>query len=534
MSQKKEEGISLEQEQNVKKSSRKTVWIVALVAVAIIVVASISASALLKKNPKEEYFSAELKSAQFMTDVVKDRYSDEFAWAEEVKKKPSESTVELSAEFNDPSGFDSTGMQSIINSSSITLKNSLDPEKKEMAMELSANVAEMPIEDIKFYLTADKMMASLPFLDKFLQVNESDLGALLYELDPMTFTGEEEYKFETFFNQTVLSEEDKKHFQDTYLKMIYDELPEEAFTSKDEKVEVNGEEVKASKITLKLSEEKLKSIIEKVLTEMEKDEKLKDLIKQQASLDPVSYSAGDLTQILEDFETGIADVKKELKDFQIPNGLTSTLWIKDELVVKRDFSIEMGPSESELAKLTVTGTQSLTKEKQSFDYELGFKDDVDEGVVNITGDLSWKDKKADDKITIAVEDMELSYTGTEELKDGTREFDRSFAMKDPASMSNFELSWDGSSTYEKDQMNGEHHFALVGEGISSDIFQLNVNNDAKIVKSLDIDTDSKEVVDLGAMSAEEIQTYMMEEAMPQFQQWMMGFYGSLNNANTGF
>ncbi|MRH41375.1 hypothetical protein GH741_01650 [Aquibacillus halophilus] len=505
-----------------KSFSRKTIWII-VVAAIIVVGAGVSAAVLLNLNPKQQYFSAELESWNSMKEAAENRYGDELDWTEEIKESPNESTLELSAEYNDPSGFDSMGIQEIVNSSTITLKNSLDPTNKEMALDLSANFSGITIEDIRFYLTSEKMMASLPFLDKFLQVKESELGGMLHELDPANFTGEEEIDFDSFFNQSMLSEEDMEHLQDTYLKMIYDELPEDAFTSEDEAVDVNGETLDSTKITLDLSEEQLKNIIEKVLTTAETDEKLKEIIQQQSSF---SYPSDDVSQMLEDFDAGIAEAKKALNEAKIPNGLTSTLWVNDDLVVKRDFTIELGPSESELAEFTLAGTQLLQEENQNFDYTLGVNDGTMDNMVNLTGDLSWQDNMADDQIKISTSDMELVFTGTEELNDGTRDFDRTFSFVDQTSASTFELNWDGVSTYEQDQMNAEHNLSFVSEGMNESIFQLSINTDAKIVKSLDIDTDSMEVVDLGTMSAEEIDAYIQEEFTPQLQQWMMQFMGA--------
>ncbi|SDJ97438.1 DUF6583 family protein [Sediminibacillus albus] len=518
-----------------KKLSKKTIWIIAL-AVVIVIGGSISASALLKKSPKEQYFSAELNSFNLMKDIVKDRYSDEFAWNEATKEKPSESTIEFSAEYNDPSGYDMTGMSDLINNATITLKNDLDPKKKEMSLEASANIAELSVDGVQFYLTSEKAMLTLPFLNEFLQVKESNVGNLLYQADPYAFTGDEEIEFDKFFNQTLISEDHLTHLQDTYLKMIYEELPDDAFVSADEKVDVDGKTIDAAKITLSLSEDQVKKLIEKVLTTAENDDQLKEIIKEQASLDPVTYNSEDVATMIEHFDESIKEAKQDLKDLQVPEGLTSTLWVQDDLVVKRDFSVEMGIDGMEPAALTVAGTQSLAKETQAFDYEFAFKDGYSEESVNLTGDLSWKDNKADDQITISVANsgLELSYTGTEELTDGTRDFDRKFTFSDPSSMAAYQLIWVGQSTYEKDQMNAEYHLAFEGDGLSQDIFQMNMDMDSKLVKSLDIDTDSMEVVDLGTMNAEEMETYYLEDVMPQLQEWMMEFYGAFYNSDMGY
>lgn len=526
---KTERGILLERKS--KLFSKKTIWI-SIIAAVILVGGTITATTLLTKTSKQAYFLAERSTADFMTEVVKDRYSAEFDWAEEIKGTPSESNLELSAAFNDPAGYDSTGMQEIINSSTISLTNSLDPENKEMKFEAAVNVAEMSIEDIEFYLTTDKMLASVPFLDQYVQVKESELGNLLYEIDPMTYTGEEEIEFDSFFNQTVLSKEEKDHFQEAYLKMVYEELPEDSFTSEDESIEVNGESITTSKITLQLSEEKMKEIMVKVLNEAEQDEILKEIIQNQASFGSFSSNSDELAQITEDFEAEIAEAKEAINDFKIPGGLTSTLWIKDDLIVQRDFSVEMGPSKSELVVFEFIGKQVMNEQDQMFDYELVVTDEFGANTMNLTGDLSWQDNIADDQITVSVGAFEASYTGSEEIEDGTRNFDRRLAIQDEFS-SPMEVIWNGTSTYNNDQTNTEQYVSLMGDGISENDFKLHINTNSKLLKSLDIDTESMDVVNLGTMSTDEIDTFMMEDVTPQFEQWMTEFYGSMFDSGSG-
>ncbi|WP_112180943.1 MULTISPECIES: DUF6583 family protein [Paraliobacillus] len=515
-----------------KRFSKKTIWLTVIIAV-IIVGGTITATTFLTKTSKQAYFLAELNAANFMTEVVEDRYSDELDWAEKIKETPSESNLELSAEFNDPSGYDSTGMQELINNSTISVMSGLDPENKEMKFKGSINVGEISIEDIEFYLTSDRMLASLSFLDQYVQVKESEIGTLLYEIDPMSYTGEEEIEFDPFFDQTVLSEEDKEHFQDTYIKMVYEELPDDAFTSEDETIEVNGDSIATSKVTLQLSEEKIKDIMNKVLTEAEQDETLKEIIQNQATFDTISTNSDELAQITEDFEAEISKAKEAINDFSIPGGLTSTLWIKDDLIVQRDFSMEMGPSESELMVFSLMGTQLMNEQNQTFDYELAVTDEFGTNTINLNGDLSWQDNVADDHITLSANAFELSYTGTEELNDGTRNFDRRLTFQDESS-SPMEVIWNGTSTYNNDQTNTEQYLSLTGEGISENDFKLHINSNSKLVKSLDIDTESMDVVNLGTMSSDEIDTFMMDEVTPQFQQWLAEFYGSMFDAGAGF
>ena len=483
-------------------------------------------------SDKQKYFLAEKKSAEFVYDNLAERYKPEIEWAELTRTKPSESEIQLSAEYNDPfggggDGFNGFDPAEIINNSTITLTAQSDIPNKKLGLGVSASAAGITIEDINFYLTEEEMVLGLPFLNEMLQLKSADTGNLLREVAPELTLEDENINFGEFFEaaEGYLSEEDKEYFKEEYLEMVYDKLTDDDFTSSSEEIDVNGKSVETEKIDFHLSEEKVKDIFAAIFDKLAKDEKVKELIEEQMTnqffglADESLIDSQELDQILTDFEDGMVTAKEEFQKISIPNGFTSTIWIDNKLIVQRELTVELGPSADELVKLTVNGTQLLTDDDITFAYDFNFEDSWDQGTLTLTGDSVVKDDQVTDSIKLAVADVEIAYNSEETLKDGKRDFERVFSFSQPASGEG-SLYWVGNSAYEKDQMNAEHEFSVEATGFDRDLFTLHATIDGKQIKEVDIP--SENLKDLGSMSADEISTYIEQDAAVQFQKWIMG------------
>lgn len=517
---------------------------VAIFIIAILVIGgSVAAYALLNLSAKQQYFLAEKNSIEFAVDKAKERYEPEVSWYEQSEENPTETTLEFTGQYNDPnakSGLGVMGPSQIINNSKLTLTTALDKSKQHMATELQASMGAIEVGNIHFYLTADKVMLGLPFLDQLLQLNGSDLGKLLKEVDPDMFTGDEKLDFNAFFEGSngVISKEDQKYITEEYLKMTYENLPDEAFKLTDETVDVNSEAIDTKKITMHLSEKQTKGLVRNILNKMENDERLKEIISEQivfqqfgagitsSSLTPDIQNQVD--ELVANFETAIKDAQQSLGEFKIPDGIKSTIWVKDDLIVKRNFSMKLGPANDDLVTFSVNGTQILGDANQTFDYEFGVTEQTEEYTMTLSGDLNRKDNKTTDSIKIAFNDTELSYEGSSTLKDEAREFERVFSFRD--ANENGSLIWAGNASYNNDQMTSEHDFTIEAPEISQGMYSLHIEKSSEIIKSVEMNND-KEVKNIGNMSMEELNQYFEMEVTPQFQQWVFGLMGTGGNMN---
>lgn len=522
--------------------SSKKVIVISIVAV-LLVGGSVAAYVLLDLSAKQQYFLAEKDSVEFLADKAETRYQPEISWYEQSEENPTETTLEFSGEYNDPnamSGFGGMGPAQFINNATLTLTTAMDKDKKHMASEIKASMGGLEVGDINFYLTEDRVMLGLPFLEELVQLNGEDLGKLLTEVDPNTFTGDEKLDFNAFFEGStgVLSKEDQKYIQEEYLEMMYDNLPDKAFEITDETVNVNSNAMDTQKITMHLSEKQIKDLLKTVLNKMENDERLKEIISEQISVQ--QFGAGitsssmtpdvqkQIDQFIGDFETALKDAQESLKEFKIPNGIQSTIWVKDKLIVKRDFSIKLGPTNDELVTLSVNGTQLLKDQNQTFDYEFEATDQDGSHNMVLTGDLETTSDEVSDSIKLSFGETELSYDGTGTLQDGNREFERVFSYSDARDSGS--LTWTGNASYNNDQMSSEHDFSVEAPNIGPDMIGLHIEKNAKLINTVELDSD-KEVKNIGNMSIDELNQYVEKEVTPKFQQWIFGLMGTGGNLN---
>lgn len=506
--------------------------LIAIIVVLIVLIGgSIATYAMLSGSDKAQYFKAEKGTIDFMKDQFEDRYEPEMDWSKQSEENPTETTYDLSADYNDPMGFGGGGMMSpedIINNASLSLTSQTDLDEKQLVTDMKAKFADMEVKDAGFYLDSDQLVAELPFLDESLQIKDEDVGGLLHELEP-SFPEDETIDFETFFEMAKgLPDEDRDYLIKEYVTEIYDELPGDAFNSSKETITVDDEKFKTKKLTLDLSEEETKDIIVSIMEKAQDDEKLQNILKKQMEIelfgiDPEAMDVDFNEDIDELFGDQLDDAIEEVKDSHIPDGLTSTIWTKNDLIVKRDLSLSAGENEDDLAKVNVEGTHLLNDTNQKFDYTITGDDGTsEEEAVKLSGDLSWKDDKADDSINLVIDDMELSYNGKETLKDGEREFDREFAFSDGFEDGSF--YWSGNASYDKDQMNSENTFSADVDEIDQDTFSLTVAKDAKSIKEVDT-PDTSDMKDIGSMSVDEIEDYFEKDVAPQYQEWFMDKMG---------
>lgn len=513
-----------------KKGINKVVPII-IAAAVLLLGGSVAAFVLLENNPKVNYLLAEKNTYELFVDQMEDRYGSEIEWSEKSLEKPIENTYELTAELNmdlsDGSGAISPDQ--IINNSSITLTTNLDRKEKRASAEIKGGFGNFTIEDINFYLTSEELMLGLPFINEVLQLKGADFGKLVQQFDPMTFTGEEELDFNMLFEGNVMAEEDAKYLQDEYAKALYDSLPDDAFDSKDETVKIGSDNVKSEKITFHLSEEQVKEVLKDTFTKMSKDKKLKEIILeyvQAQGTGPFVLAENanlDIPNFEEEYDNLLQDIINGLDDFMVPDGITSTIWVANDVIVKRDLSLEMGPDEDQLVTFYVNGNLSQDKADLSFEYDFGFVDqDIDQSLT-LEGNLSNDKGDINDKITVSFADGQLIYESNETMKDSKKDFNRTFSFVD-ASAYQFDLIWSGNAEYNGDQMKSSHELTVASDDIAQDLGVLSINREAKVSDGVELPNED-ELKDLGSMSSEEIMIYFETEVAPQFEEWLMGIVG---------
>ena len=520
------------QEQEGKKKS-KGLMIGLIVAALVLVGGSVSAFFIFSKSPKIQYLMAESESVKLMGDLFEDRYKNEMNWMETQNKKPVESQFDISAEWNDPYvDIYMEDVQSIVNSSALSVKNVYDPIKKENEIELGGKVGSTELTIGNLILTPEKLFLSLPFSEDIIRFDDKDFGKLMREIDE-DYDGQEELGLSKIFESVFSTNEElNTYIQEEYLEYFIEELPEEAFTSEKEKIEVFDKKIDAKKLSMKLSEKEVKALMTEFFEKFRDDEKLMGILKE-SMLDQAALASSlgedmssEVDNVFDDMEGDLNEVIEEIDTWRFSDGIESTIWHHSNKVVKRDFAMSAGENEEETS-FEISGTQLLEKTNQKWAYTVIVNDSYydEENSLEFTGDLTWKDNKAKDSIKISVDDFEVFYEGEEKLNGKKRTFSREVGYSDGYSTP--KLIWVGNATHEKDSIKASHEFTISGEGMEENMYNLIVNQEGKVVKKVDMPGESNKIVNIGDMKVDEIQEYVETDLAAQFQEWIDKLMGDL-------
>ncbi|SOC39280.1 DUF6583 family protein [Ureibacillus acetophenoni] len=489
------------------KSKKFAVTIISAIFALLLIGGGAFAFFNMQKSTKDQLLLAELNSWKQLKSAFENRYQPEVEWAKKAETTPAEYTYTIGADINgDFYSYEEEMAVEIINNSTLSLEVQLDPNKQLLKADLGADVNGVKIEDISAYVTTKELMFGFPFTDDILQIKDEDFGNFMRTLDPY-YEGTETLGLNDWMGKNVFSKENQEYLVKEYLLFFYNSIPEDAFKEEAEDIDVFGDNLKANKISLELSGDQIKDILVKVLEKAKDDPKFEDII-----LETVKNATGTAGSFDDEFDIdineGLDSAIKELKDTDIPTGISYTVWISNDTVVQSD--LEIGEFKAE-------GTRLFTNEKQQWDYTF----EVEGEKLSFVGDLTYKNGEIEDEVTLLDDyGTGFTYEGSEELNGGERSFYRTLYFQDD--YDEIELFWEGDSSYKGDSMEGEHRFGI--ESYEFDIAIL-VDETGSFIKNVDIPTDN--LVNLGAMDSDEIETYMMEDFLTKAQSWAMELYFEL-------
>lgn len=486
---------------------KKKTLIIAIISI-FIVAGGASAFFLLNKTAKEQYFISEVKTIQHIQEIVETRYEDETEWANIGRTKATDSIYELSGEYE---GNANPQLKQILNNSNIGLRIAADPNEREVETEINATVLGVDVDPIKAYITTEEIIVGLPFYDQLIQLKDKDFGQLMTALDP-TYEGSETLGLDSFLGDKGLyTEENMEYLKDEYAMYIYESIPEEAFTVADETVDVNGKSVKAEKVVMTLTEAEVQKILKDVLKKAKDDPKFEEIVKDstESFIDQLNLASNSEEPV--DYDEMMDDIIKSIDDIKLPNGINSTIWHDSNLIVKRDFNVEI----PDAGTFAITGTQSLEENAQNWEYSVG----LDNQSLTITGDLSaTKDGTYTDKVSILdTNNVGLVYNAEEKLAGEERTFERTFKLEDENQP--MEFLWNGTSNYKKDTMQADHEFVITIDESSNAVVK--IGQESKIIKKVDLPADSEKMVNIGTMDSDSLQQLLSEDIYPEMESWGM-------------
>ncbi len=523
------EGEHLMQEavQQEEVKQKKSKWIPIIAGVVIILIAGIvTVQAFLNTSAKEDYFLAEKNTIEQLQETFESRFEEELAWKDHTDEHAIESVYEITGQMNDPS-MAGMGFDQMINNANITVEAALDKENKVSSANISAGMAGVEISGLEAYIDNNDLYVGLPFLDNIIQLNGDDLGRILQEIDPVTFSGEENFDFSTLFNENPIPTEDIDYMKEEYAEYLYDELPEDAFEATSEEVTVGGNSVNADKISFSLSEEETKSLLKNVFDKMADDERLREIIIDQASymsFAEMELAEDDIANFEEEFVTAMEEASANVDDLTLPDGFNSTIWVDDDIIVKRELSLAV-EHEGETAAFNIDGTNEITDGEQVIDYIFTANDGSSEETVNIHADLAENDGETNDTITLTAADVAFTIESNQSTQEeGSKNFEHSLSFEEQG-LQMFTIHWLGEAQYQEDQMTVDHTFyAEDGYTLNQEALSIYVTEEGSTIDQVEIPS-PEQVQNLSDMSGDEIIEYFETDVVNQFELWMGNMMG---------
>ncbi len=522
-----EEHLMQEAVQQEEVKQKKSKWIPIIAGIAIILIAGIvTVQAFLNTSVKEDYFLAEKNTIEQLQETFESRFEEELAWKDHTDEHAIESVYEITGQMNDPN-MAGMGFDQMINNANITVEAALDKANKVSSTNISAGMAGVEISGLEAYIDNNDLYVGLPFLDNIIQLNGDDLGRILQEIDPVTFSGEENFDFSTLFNENPIPTEDIDYMKEEYAEYLYDELPEDAFEATSEEVTVGDNSVNADKISFSLSEEETKSLLKNVFDKMAEDEKLREIIIDQASymsFAEMELAEDDIANFEEEFVTAMEEASANVDDLTLPDGFNSTIWVDDDIIVKRELSLAV-EREGETATFNIDGTNEITDGDQVIDYKFTVSDGSSEETVNIHADFAENDGETNDTISLTAADVAFTIESNQSTQEeGSKNFEHSLSFEEQG-LQMFTIHWLGEAQYEEDQMTVDHTFyAEDGYTLNQDALSIYVTEEGSTIDQVEIPS-PEQVQNLSDMSGDEIIEYFETDVANQFQLWMGNIMG---------
>src|SRR5690625_7996102 len=108
-----------------------------------------------------------------------------------------------------------------------------------------------------------------------------------------------------------------------------------------------------------LTEEEVQSILTKVLDKLETDDRVKEMLESQYNTLAIQEQEEKTSEeMLTNFENDVSRAKDSVSDLKLSEGLTSTIWTQDNVVVSREFTTEIGKN-SESILIDVIDSQII-------------------------------------------------------------------------------------------------------------------------------------------------------------------------------
>lgn len=241
-------------------------------------------------KPSNEVFENQVEKALNIENAKFANYSDFLNRYKKVEGKSMKSKVNVSANLN-ISELDSD-VQDIINKSKITIENNVDSSNKSAQSKLGLSSSNSDVLTLEVIQNEGKFgIGCKDLYDKYISFSEKDLISYMKENSDLSnddadilsksLSGTSISPYELLY----ISEDDLKHFDDTYGNILTKLVSKDNYTSKkDVEVEVDGDDVKTTAYYLTLTGKDAYKFAEDFANLIKDDSTVSKIITEKANM----------------------------------------------------------------------------------------------------------------------------------------------------------------------------------------------------------------------------------------------------------
>lgn len=288
-------------ESKMPKKSKKKFIIIGIAVVLVLVIAALVffiCTGKVNFTKKSKLFSAMSKAEETFTAPLDALLENSTT---EISKNLDGKDIEYSAEItgsidsfegkmvnSELSAEEVEVLKSLVNGSKINLDLKLDPKEKAFEGSVKGSVANL-LDEVQANIVYNNNAIAVSFPDfseKQLAVFGDNVQGTEYSELAQVFQVIESTDFESLLSTVSkmgLSEEEIKHFEDTYDGVFKKQIEADMIETKSGEIKVDGKDKKCTEVTVTLDSKDVQKIIEAYVDAFDSDDEGKDIIVEKAS-----------------------------------------------------------------------------------------------------------------------------------------------------------------------------------------------------------------------------------------------------------
>lgn len=291
---------------------------IGIILVSFIVVSVALGIFMYMNNPKIKFMKLINKEYQSFVNIVDRARESELATLSTGSTITSNGSVSFDLSLNNEMFGDSLdNIISIINDLSIDYQYGSDPKNNNTYVKLKTDIANKDFIDMELYQMNDKKYIYLNNIyDKYI---ESDSTAFIESQNGQV--------------------EDTLYLIEKTKTSLFNAIKESDFTMESKTIKINNQDINTNKMTLKLTDKRMKEITKSVLTDIKNDSKCIEILKELSESD--------------------ADVKKSIDE--------TIASLDDEKILEQDVLIDMYISNNKITRLDIINGSNKTFEYLNYE-----------------------------------------------------------------------------------------------------------------------------------------------------------------------